>query len=259
MTATPENPLSHFSYRDDATIQNVVDWLANHDAEIRILDCGCGGARLAKAMLETNSLDLNRIRYFGFDSDQANVRTVKSEKERGVFSDYKEFDVMLRDITDTLGYKSGVFDLILVTNILHEVLAEEIPQVLLKLNKLIANPAGRLAVIDMEELPPEVCEPWAVTLTADELGIIERAGGFRPTISRSHRRVWTYRVVTGPISKVNSAGITLALRRILDQKREQQLAIAAKYRACGDVSAASQREAFRMAAVDLAIHRLNGS
>jgi SAM-dependent methyltransferase len=259
MLTTPlENPPSHFSYRDDATIQNVVDRLANDHADLRMLDCGCGDARLAKAMMETGSVDLNRIRYFGFDSDQTLVRSVKSEKEREVFSNYKEFDVRLHDITDPLAYEDRSFDLILVNNIIHEIAAKDIAQVVLKLNKLLTDPKGRLAVIDMEELPLEVCEPWAVPLTADELGKTLRAGGFKPAISRHHKRVWTYRVVIGPISQVNTDGITLALRKILSKKREQQLAVAAKYHACGDISADSQREACRMAAVELAIHQLKG-
>lgn len=125
-----QNSLSHFSFRDDVTINYISDWLTNNDRTIRILDCGCRDARLARAIMQAE-LDLSRIRYYGFDSSNDHVRAANAEKNNGYFDGYQEILIKLRDITDTAGYEIGTFDLILLSNLFHEILPEDIPQMLL--------------------------------------------------------------------------------------------------------------------------------
>src|ERR1051325_6459093 len=181
-----QSSFSHFSFRDDAMVQDVGDWLANHRTRIiNILDCGCHDGRLAKMMMAAG-LELSRIRYFVFDVADASVQAVRAEQERGVFKDYARFEIVLREIIDMAGYKAATFHLIVVNNLLHEVKPEYIPRVLHKFNELLARPTGKLAIIDMEELPTEECEPYAITWSANEVAAILKAGGFRPTLSTHH-------------------------------------------------------------------------
>src|SRR5215210_7247001 len=162
-TAPPQPPFSHSSFRDDAMVQDVTDWLANHRTGfMSILDCGCHDGRLAK-MLMAAGVKIGRIRYYAFDVADASVQAVREEQERGVFKDFAHFEIVLREIIDMAGYRPGAFHLIVVNNILHEIRPEYIPRVLQKFNELLARSTGKLAIIDMEELPAEECEPCAVT------------------------------------------------------------------------------------------------
>lgn len=255
-SGTPKNSFNHSSFRDDATIQYVVEWLANHRAGIMsILDCGCQDARLAK-MLMAAGVKLERIRYDAFDMADASVQAVRAEQDRSAFKDFADFKIVLREIIDMDGFKPGSFHLIVVNNLLHEVKPEYIPRVLQKFNELLARPGGRLAMIDMEELPPEEFEPTAITFRVHEVEKIFLAGGFRPHSSSHKKRVQVYRVWTEPIPHVETKGIAQTLLKILKEKKEQLRDKAAE--CCGGrySSKDAQRELCKLAAVVLAIHQL---
>ncbi len=255
MVMTIQNPPSHFSFRDDVTINYISDWLTNNDRPIQMLDCGCRDARLAKAIMQAE-LNLSRIRYYGFDSSSDHVRSANAEKHNGYFDGYNELFIKLRDITDTAGYEIGTFDLIILNNLFHEILVEDIPQMLLELNRLLIPSSGRMIFTDMEELPVEDCEYWPVLWSGSEHAKILQAGGFDPSLSSYPKRVRVYRVVNGPIANVNIAGVTNALLEILIEKKVQLMARAIPYRACANASPDSQLVGCRLAAVEIAINQL---
>jgi SAM-dependent methyltransferase len=255
MGLTIQNSLSHFSFRDDVTINYISDWLINNDRSIRILDCGCRDARVAKAIIQAE-LDLSRICYCGFDSSSDHVRSANVEKTNGCFDGYQEMLIKLRDITDTAGYEFGTFDLILLSNLFHEILVEDIPQMLFELNRLLTPSSGRMIFTDMEELPAEDCEYWSVLWNGSELAKILQAGGFAAGLSKYSKRVRVYRVVNWCEADVDVAGVTNALLEILVEKKDQLRARAIPYRACADASPDSQLVGCRLAAVDIAIHQL---
>jgi hypothetical protein len=201
-------------------------------------------------------LDLSRIRYCGFDSNNDHVRAAIAEKNNGYFDGYLEMLIKLRDITDTAGYEIGTFDLILLSNLFHEILPEDIPQMLFELNRLLAPSSGRMIFTDMEELPSEDCEYWSVLWNGIELAKILQAGGFAAGLSKYSKRVRVYRVVNWCEADVDIAGVTDALLEILIEKKDQLITRAIPYRACADTSPDSQLIGCRLAAVDIAIHQL---
>jgi hypothetical protein len=251
-------PFDRTTFREDAAIQDINDYLAQRSGWIKVLDCGSHDCRLARAMMAAR-LDIGRIRYFAFDMDETSVNSVRAEMEYGDFKGFRHFDIRQRRITDIADYKTYSFQLIFLNNLLHEVFVEDIPFVLRQLNKLLARPDGKLSIIDMAELPEPESELWAVTWTAKEVKQILEAGGFRPTGSTHLKKVEVCRVVTPPITdEVKTQGIYYALELILNKKKIELITIADRSRARRDTSAQAHNAVCALGVIELTLGRLKG-
>jgi ubiquinone/menaquinone biosynthesis C-methylase UbiE len=253
----PNEPSDRFSFRQDMAIKELETLLALHPSRgIHVLDCGFRDWRLAKAMM-ASGLNVRRIFYRGFDVSYAAVQAAHAEQERGAFADFWGFEVKQRNLKDLAGYRSRSFHLIMLNNVLHEVPAEDIPLVLLSLNRLLARKAT-LSIIDMEQMPPDEFEPWAILWNGQDVERILQAGGFRPRAYRHTKSVPVYRVSTRAATDVDTPAMARAVVKILIEKRVRLVATAAAYWASRDNFHESQRAQSELAAVDVAIERLRG-
>lgn len=251
----PVNGCGHFAFRHDATVETVRDRLWE-SRSISLLDCGCGDGSLPRALLK-GSLDVKRIRYEGTDQDNRSVLTTRADYDSGAFGQYESFNLSVREIDDVAGLEPTSFDVIVLNNIVHEILTEKLPKVLVSLNSLLIRPKGVLCIVDMEELPSDDSfEPWAITLKCTELMEILRAGGWSPQCSTHPKRVPTYKVVAGPAQNVFVRGIVESLQSVLKTQEKRLLETLDRRRTAQDNSNVVLHLACRLAAVRLSIQNL---
>ncbi len=256
--ALPTNqPPDRFSFRQDMAIKELENLLVLHPSKgIHVLDCGFLDCSLAKAMM-ASGLNVSRIFYCGIDVSDVAVNAARAEQERGAFADFGGFEVRQRALIDLLGYKRVSFHLILLNNVLHEVQADAIPPVLRSLNELLARGAT-LSIIDMEQLPPDEFELWAIFWNGQDVERILQAGGFHPRVYRHTKAVPVYRVSTRAATDVDTSGMAREVVKILIEKRVRLVATATGYRASRDNSQESRRVQSALATVDVDIERLRG-
>lgn len=255
MSSAASQGLTHFSFRHDASVETVRDCLARF-RNISIMDCGCGTGELPKALMLAG-LDVGRIRYYGTDHSTEEILTARAEYEQGCLGNYQTFDLSVREIHDIAGYQPTAFDLIILNNILHEISAEQIAQILLRLNGLLVRPKGLICIADMQELPEdEAFEPWAVPFSCEEIVHILRAGGWSPHGSEHLKRVPAYRVLVGPAQEISPEALNQALRAVLNSKRTETIKMLDKRRCRRDTSVEMQHLACRLTAITLSLRRL---
>lgn len=247
--------LDRSSLRDDLPV-TVIASLLTQNAEVRILDLGCGQCRLARALVDSR-LDLSKLSYHGIELSASLVSEVRAEQRRGVFKGFKSFEVKIRELTDLKGYDRAAFNVISSSNVLHEVWPDLFPGLLRDANRLLA-PSGRLCLIDMERLPANEKEPYAVLWRSDEVDQILRAGGFKPYTS-SHAKgggISVFDVQTAPaVSAVDAPAMAATVIRLLGEKKQEaleELLPASETRDDHDESRVSRD---RLAALSIAIRR----
>jgi hypothetical protein len=247
--------LDRFSFHDDALVQEVGSLLARRPGTINILDCGCGDCRLARALMVAH-LATKRINYDGFDLDQPMVRAARAEKLQGRFAPFKRFEVSLRETPDLAGYKQGSYHLVVLRHLLHEIGPESLPQVFRKVKALLVPRGGTVCIVDIEELPADVDERWAVMWTGDEMEGLLTAAGFEVALSKHPHSVPAYRAVATPRRDLDPWAIQRKVRDLLVVKEHRLLNDLLVYRDKADISAGSLRAVCRLAAIRVALRRI---
>lgn len=138
-------------------IQLIDELLAasSHDL-LSLLDVACGRGQMVRSMQQAMSeLARRRIRYVGYDAEQAYV---KQTKDLGVEAGLLAVDTRIGEIVNLpkLFPADDKFDLIVFTNTLHEIASTSLPALLLDLIIRLKD-QGRLFIYDVEaEHPPEL-------------------------------------------------------------------------------------------------------
>ena len=253
--AVPSAPPSHFSFRDDVTVEMIRELASKHPC-LRLLDCGCGDGSLLTAMTRAG-LPVNRIQYFGLDQDPRRVKLTRANVRR---AGYKKLELKVRELSDLDGYPPGSFDLIVVNNILHEIPVESLPHLLAQLDSLLARPHGVLCIVDLEALPAEdPFEPWAFMWKAAEAEALLRAGNWSPQHSSHPKRVMTFKLVVGPTEQVDLGGMVRYLKSALGNRKRCLLDRLVDRREAGDTGEETRQLACMLASVEVSLRKLVSS
>jgi len=127
----------------------------------RVIDVGCGnGAFLS--MMEGHQEDLkgslNRIKYFGVDKKERNIKEIES-KYKELLEQFESPEFICKPIEEIKYHEE--FDFVLCINFLHEINPMNISEVLFNIIRSL-KVGGKAEIIDMEELSEGEydCIPW---------------------------------------------------------------------------------------------------
>jgi ubiquinone/menaquinone biosynthesis C-methylase UbiE len=198
--ASPPEPAplgSRSSIREDAVVREVARLLAETPDSIEVLDACCGAGTLAKRILRGIEPDSRRVSYLAIDRDSASIDSIKSEAD--AFKGFQRFRPLQREVSDLHDLPSGSIDLVVLNNVLHEIQPRLYPEMFSEFNRLLRQSIGRVAIVDMEELPDDSPEAIAITWRGSELEQILHTGGFAPELSLHEKSTRVYQLHVRPV------------------------------------------------------------
>jgi SAM-dependent methyltransferase len=149
----------------EAARQRYIQEVLKPIAGMRVLDCGCGPAALAR--------HLPRVDYTGIDLNAAHIDHARRFwGGRGVF--------IVGDVTRDLDEQAGSFDLVIVSALLHHLADAEARRLLAQVVRL-AKPGGRVVTIDAVWLPGQHPVAWLLNKLDSGLNIRTAEGYVRLT------------------------------------------------------------------------------
>ena len=228
---------SRSSFREDTVIREISRFLSDHPhGTIHILDACCGQATLPKQLIKSISDRVGRIAYCGIDHNPNYIRSVEIEM-RAAKQRFESFHCIAREISDLEGLPGYPFDLIVLSNTLHEISPATYPTMFTQLNSLLNPARGQVCIIDMENLPAEEPEAVAITWHGDEVVKFLKAGGLKASLSQHPKRVMVYQVdIKHTADEIDESAMTAEIHAILnakmvqaiDQRQEAQVSLVSK-------------------------------
>jgi ubiquinone/menaquinone biosynthesis C-methylase UbiE len=205
------------SLREDAAIRDLSQLLTEFPGDlIRVLDVCCGIGTLAKRISRSVINETGRIAYWAIDRDTGCIETIKAQP--GEFDGFHSFTLMQREAWDLVGLQPDSMDLIVVSNVLHEIPPHLYSRLFSIFNSHLKPSRGRICIIDMEQLPTDEPECIAINWHGSEVEQFLRAGGLRPEVTVHEKDVQVYQVHVNRAAVVDETAINREIKKLLRVK-----------------------------------------
>ncbi len=208
---------SRSSFREDTVIREVNSLLDQRgDQVVRVVDACCGYGVLAAHLRRGLGDGAKNVGYRAFDQSMECVKRVRASHERGGFH---EFDAKLAEVWEPPAAWGETADLVVLSNVLHELPASRFPELFAALNRLLVPRKGRICIIDMEELPPNEPEAIAVNWSRTEVEQFLTAGGLNVSATTHTKAVDVFCVVVNHLpTELKRDAMLSELARLLRAK-----------------------------------------
>lgn len=217
-----DNP-ERMSVREDLIVNIVSHGIdarsraAGADQPYRVLDACCGPGGLASHLASNLSGGAKNLAYVGIDHSSKFIND--GRKKHSKFpTKLKSVEFELREVWNLKSLAEPSFNLVVLSNTLHELSPHRFPELFSCFNEIIDKASGQVCVIDMQELPIGAPEAIAINWKLEELEAVLRSGGFAVVPSKYQKSVGVLCVVVKYSESVDRVAMLREIRNQLQKK-----------------------------------------